>query len=38
VTFLRDCEKATEAADPRKAAVEELCIALFNTSEFIYLP
>jgi mono/diheme cytochrome c family protein len=39
VAFLRAREKAAaDAVDPRKAAVTELCLALFNTNEFIYLP
>jgi hypothetical protein len=40
VAFLRAREKAAPAtvADARKTAVTELCVALFNTSEFIYLP
>ena len=39
VAFLRDRESAAAGAtDPRKAAVAELCVALFNTNEFIYLP
>jgi hypothetical protein len=37
--FLRDRESAAAgAADPRAAAVTELCVALFNTNEFVYLP
>jgi hypothetical protein len=31
-------EGAGEAAAAKKAAVAELCLALFNTNEFIYLP
>jgi mono/diheme cytochrome c family protein len=40
VAFLRAREKAAPATvpDPRKTAVTELCVALFNTNEFIYLP
>jgi hypothetical protein len=39
VAFLRDRESAAAgAADPRTAAVTELCVALFNTNEFVYLP
>jgi mono/diheme cytochrome c family protein len=39
VAFLRAREKAAgDASDPRKAAVTELCVALFNTNEFIYMP
>ncbi|HTK74774.1 MAG TPA: DUF1553 domain-containing protein, partial [Gemmataceae bacterium] len=35
--FLREQEK-WNATEDRLAAVAELCAALFNTSEFIYLP
>jgi hypothetical protein len=40
VLFLRAREKAAppEATDPWKEAVAELCVALFNTNELIYLP
>jgi hypothetical protein len=39
VAFLRTREAAPAGAtDPRKAAFEELCVALFSTNEFIYLP
>ncbi len=40
VAFLRGVEQAPPAGatDPRRAAVRELCVAVFNTSEFVYLP
>ncbi len=39
IAFLRAREKAAEdATDARKRAVTDLCVALFNTNEFIYLP
>jgi hypothetical protein len=39
VAFLRGRESAAAGAtDPRAAAVTELCVALFNTNEFVYLP
>jgi hypothetical protein len=40
VAFLRAREQTAppEATDPRKDAVAELGVALFNTSEFLYLP
>ena len=39
VAFLRAREKAVPATvtDARKAAITEMCVALFNTNEFIYL-
>ena len=37
VAFLRE-RAPSAAAEARQAAVEELCVALFNTNEFIYLP
>jgi len=38
--FIRSQDKSTgdESANALKRAVEELCLALFNTNEFIYLP
>ena len=39
LAFLQGCEKQSAGADdPRKAAVTELCVGLFNANEFIYLP
>jgi hypothetical protein len=33
----RDSENS-DAAEPLRSAIEEMCLALFNTNEFIYMP
>jgi hypothetical protein len=39
VAFLRAREAASsEEGDPRASSAAELCVALFNTNEFLYLP
>lgn len=39
VEFLKAVEKSLAGTpDTKRLAIQELCIALFNTSEFIYLP
>ena len=38
LAFLQEREKAVGDASAARAAITDLCVALFNTNEFLYLP